>query len=262
MNSMEKVNLICELSNSKNNINIKNLCCFNELTKFINKYDVNELKEKLQNLMINITKNDESEKLLILKIYKRLSNIDIDSQNYKIELDNYNKYQKMYANDNETAKLIHNFNIDPIQEPEMRLNLIKQILTPHKLTQELLTYELLHYRPDNKMRILLDKNNLKEVSEKIKIEINRFNPIIISYIEDHSWTINYTDTLNFKVEQNTIIISNTIDTSDEENHILTTHMNMLVNYIKRIFKLLSIKYFIIEDSKYDFSWIFISINYA
>ena len=262
MNSMEKVNLICEQSNSKNNINIKDLCCFNELTKFINKHNITDLKEKLQNVMINISKNDESEKLLILKIFKKLSNIDTESQNYKIEADNYNKYQKMYANDNETAKLIHNFNTNSKQDPEEQLNLIKQILTPHKLTQELLTYELLHYRPDSKLKILLDENNLKEVSEKIILEINRFNPIIIAYIEDHSWTVNYTDTLNFKVDNNNIIISNTIDTSDEENHIITTHMNMLVNYLKRIFKFESIKYVIIEDSKYDFSWIFISINYA
>ena len=45
-----------------------------------------------------------------------------------------------------------------------------------------------------------------------------------------------------------------------ENINLVTHMNMLIHFIKRKFDISSIKYAIVEDNKYYFYWILISIG--
>ena len=197
---------------------------------------------------------------VILRIFKRLTLLESCSNEYKIESDKYNKYNKMYTYDNNIAVNIHKFN-NNLEKCYTQSELILKALTPYRMNQELLSYELLHYRPDNFNKIIFFNDNMDSISHNIRDEINRFNPIIQSYIEDKCWTVNFNDTLNFGVPKNKIIISNTISTYDIDNHIINEHMDMLLSYLKHIFKVSSMKYAIVEDNKYDLSWILISIGY-
>jgi hypothetical protein len=117
----------------------------------------------------------------------------------------------------------------------------------------------MHYRPDDKA--LFNEDNLVSIANQIKMDSDRFNPIIQHYLEDRSWILNTEDTLNFSVPKNKVILSNTINTHDQENTTIITHMDMLINYIKRHYKVPALKYVIVEDNKYYFTWILILIGY-
>jgi hypothetical protein len=277
------VNTVCDTEDWSHikNVNLKDMCdsesldCFEHMKQFVANYEASDLTTDIQNVMTNIpdlvhiTKNtDESrqlmhrfENLLMLKMFKRLKQLEKHGRDNKIKTDKYYKYQKMYINNNETAKMIHEFNLTSKKDKtdDQITILIEKVLTPHKMTQELLTYELLHYRPDNK--VLFNEENLEIIANQIKSELNRFNPIIKPYIEDQIWTLNLKDTMNFCVAKNKIILSNTINTQDQEHNTIIMHMDMMINFIKRCFKVPSLKYVIVEDNKYYFTWILISVGY-
>lgn len=261
---------------------------FNRIKTFVDQNDPNDLKRDMKKLSLttnisNVTNTEENSKavehslpsvdhrlplieptvaqikfenLLILKTFKRLHMLEKTCMNYKSEYEKYNKYQNMYLNDNAIADLVRDINLnqDSLQN---KLIMIQKIITPHKINQELLTFELLFYSP--KELISFDDKTLEEMAEFIKNDINRFNLIIQHLLENRSWTINSKDTLNFSLPKNKIIISNTIITYNEENSSLLMHMDMLADYIRRVYKV-SMKYTIVDDNKYHFSWIFIVIG--
>ena len=279
----QRINAVCETEECADieGVNLKDMCdfesldCFEHMKQFVAHYEPSDLTSDMQNVMqnlpdlVHITKDtDESkqimhrfENLLMLKMFKRLKWIEKYSYDNKIEMDKYYKYQKMYQNNNTSIKKIHEFNLKSDKDKtkdELSL-LVDEVLTPYKMSQELLTYDLLHYRPD--VKALFNEDNLASIANQIKTDLDRFNPIIQHYLEDRSWILNIEDTLNFSVPKNKIILSNTINTQDQENTTIITHMDMLINYIKRHFKVPTLKYVIAEDNKYYFTWILISIGY-
>lgn len=280
----QRVNTICQTEECADieGVNLKDMCdfespdCYEHMKQFVANYEAADLSTDMQNVMTNIPdlvhiakETEESkqimhrfENLLMLKMFKRLKWLEKHSHDNKTETERYYKYQKMYTtNSNATSKKIHEFNIKSEKEKTdtQYTALVEQVLTPHKMSQELLTYELLHYRPD--IKIIFNEENLETLANQIKFDLNRFNPIVQPYLEDHSWTINYKDTMNFQVGKNKIIFSNTINTDDHENNTLITHMDMMINFIKRRFKVPTLKYAIVEDNKYYFTWILISVGY-
>ena len=269
-------------------MNLKKMCdyesadCFELMKQFVVSCDATNISTDMKNIMTNVPdlahltgETEESkqvmhrfENLIVLKMFKRLKWLEKHSYDIRTEINDYNKYKKMYAGNNSISAMVREFNLKSINDHNNDHNnhdseimrLMEQILTPHKMTQELLTYELLHYRPIAK--VLFDRDDLSSVANQIKMTLNRFNLIIHPYLEDRcSWTVNYKDTLNFVVPKNKIVFSNTIDTQDQENNMIIAHMDMMINYIKRCYKIPSLKYVIVEDNKYYFSWILISMGY-
>lgn len=278
-----RVNTICETEECADieGVNLKDMCdfespdCFEHMKQFVANYDPADLSFDMQNIMTNLPDiahiakdTDESkqvmhrfENLLMLKMFKRLKWIEKYSHDSKSETEKYYKYQKMYINGNASAKKIHEFNLksDKDKTENQFVSLVEEVMTPHKMSQELLTYELLHYRPD--VKVAFNEDHLESIANQIKFDLNRFNLIIQPYLEDRSWTLNFKDTLNFSVPTNKVIFSNTINTEDQENNTIITHMDMIINFIKRRFKVPTLKYVIVEDNKYYFTWILISIGY-
>lgn len=248
---------------------------YQRMKQFVTRYEANDLTTDMLNVLqhlpdqVHIAKAtdksvqimDRFENLLMLRIFKRLKLIEKTSIDYKVEIDRYNKQTKPYVSNSSTVKKIHEFNIRPTESKmdEQCLELINQGLTNNKLTNELLMCELLHYRPESKT--IFNEDELEFIAHQIKSEIDRFNPIIRIFLEDQSWTVNFKSTLNFAVPECKIILSNSINTDDQENDHLIDHMDMMVKFIKRCFKIPSLKYKIVEDNKYHFSWILISIGY-
>ena len=115
------------------------------------------------------------------------------------------------------------------------------------------------YKPET--QIIPTENMSPGVTDMIISTLNRFSPIIQKYLEDHMWTANYKKTLNFDVRQNKVVFSNTISTEDAMNNNLTHYLDLMIRYVKKVFKLKSIKYKIIEDNKFDISWILIESGY-
>ena len=272
-------------------INLKDMCvnesqdCYERIQQFVANQKTEILLTDIQNVMknvpdlVHITKESEEseeskeskeskqamlcfENLLILNMFIRLKWLETCCYTTRTETNRYYKDQQLYITNNSIISAnIHLYNVmtetEKIEIPCYKL--LEQVLTPYKISQELLTYELLNYRPDNK--IMFNEMNLKSVADQIRSELNRFSPIVHSYLEDRVWTINYNDTMNFSVGKNKIVFSNTISTHNQENNILVAHINTMTKFIKKCFKIKTLKYAIIEDNKYYFTWILIFVGY-
>jgi len=272
------IHAVCETEECSEilGVDLKELCdiegdkVFDRVKKFVEdnnsdtlKLDIQKLFTKLPNT-IGSTDIDKInfENLLMLKTFKRLKLIEKGSSDYKAEYEKYDLYQNMYVNNSEKANMIHNINTTSKSEltAEEIDKIIETSLTPFKKHQELLKYELHFYEPVHKIKFT--ENNLKEVVSKICADINRFNQIIPDFLEDKRWTINIGDTLNFSIPNNRIVLSNTIATIDVTNAILITHLDMVLDYVKRVYKVTSTRYLIIEDNKFDISWVLITLGYS
>lgn len=290
-NIVAKLNKICDISEYHNDgyVSIKDMCelenthdckLFDQLLEYIESNDTNDIQKKLADIYtvndqptvddqpINISSNDsnaEYRNLITMRVFQRFKGLEHNCLEFREKSKQYNMYQKMYNTCKISAKEIHDYNVSEKQEnnnafdSNQKLELLMKAMTPYKMTQELLTYELLHFCNDPVVKF--DEDNCEDISNKIRYDVDRFNPIVQAYLEDRSWTINKKDTLNFSVPKNRIVLSNTIDTTVAKNTIFLTHMDMLVHYIKRCYKISSLKYLIVEDNKYDLTWVLIVIGF-
>lgn len=277
------IHAVCETEECSEifGVDLKELCdiegdkVFDRVKKFVEDNNSDTLKHDIQKLFTKCpdsatgylgSTNDNDkinfENLIILKTFKRLKLIEKESSDYKAEYEKYDLYQNMYVNNSERANIIHNINTTSINElNQIEIDkIIETTLTPFKKHQELLKYELNFYEPKHKIHFT--ESNLKEIVSKICADINRFNPIIQDFLEDKRWTINIGDTLNFTIPNNRVVLSNTIATLDITNAILITHLDMILDYVKRVYKVTSTRYLIIEDNKFDISWVFITLGYS
>lgn len=278
------IHTICETEECADPVivDLQDLCriegdhVFDRLKKFVDENNHDTLKREMQKLYGNLPKSTSSkintntqdyekfENLLILKMFKRLKLLEKECVEYKTEYEEYDTYNNMYINSSDNSNKVHSFNITAKEDRSDELGdidqFMKSIMTPHKKQQELLMYELMFYKPKTKIPFI--KNNLIDVATKISSDISRFSPIVNVTLEDHSWTVNTEDTLNFSVPQNRVVLSNTINSDDETDSTLATHLNMLIDYIKRLYKVTSAKYTIVPDNKFDVSWVLITIGFA
>lgn len=239
----------------------------NELDNFLQSQDPLFLKSNIDMLRLEFDKsglkNPEIKMSLILHVMERKEKYKKDVEQYKQEYEEYYRDHKMYVKNQKLASLIHEItsgNTNIIGEPEKEPDLLKLVLTPYKIRQELLTYELLHYKQTKKIKF--SNKNFIEISEKIKQDIDRFNLLIDPYVESKNWSVHYKDTLNFSVPKNRVAFVNTIEESETENMNLDTHVNMLIKYIARNYKIKSQKYIFPSDNKYVMAWVIILIGYV
>ena len=75
-----------------------------------------------------------------------------------------------------------------------------------------------------------------------------------------AWKININRQINFKVPESKLVFSNTVNEDDIDNDYLDTHLNMIVRYLERITDSKSIKYYVVEDNKYDIHWVLIVMS--
>lgn len=193
-----------------------------------------------------LLKTETSDKNVI-SLYEQLSTINEKCTRYKTAHDENKKKCNDYIVDVEITKQIRQLNIS---KQNINVDIFKKIMTSTKINNELLNYELLNYRAEEKQ--LFD-------IEKIKNDANRFNVLIDDIIEDKLWTEHLQDTQNFCVPPESIVLSNTLLSCDEDNKLLIEYMKNLTEYLKSCYHVRKLFYEIVEDNKYDISWIFIVI---
>lgn len=275
-----KLNKICEDDEPyyHSRVNLRKLCDKEHNFDIMKSFVENNNAETLRNDSDNIFKNIQTinqitehckedlrniELLLILRMFRKLKKIEKNCFEYRKESDKNNKFQKIYNNDNDysVAVAIRDYNNNNnSNNNNVGMELLKNIISPYKVRLELLKYELNCYRSKN--RVELNKYNYKSIANMMITEINHFNPNIETYIEDHTWTINYKNTLNFAVPSNKFIISNSTIIDNTNNTILIAHMDNLIQYLKKMFKTKSLRYLIVEDNKYYLSWILICVGFT
>lgn len=226
-------------------LSLKNMCDIEGTNKymciknFIKNTNIN-IKQEYDLLIKNKTYNQKLEYIIILKTYRRLKSMNTLYKNYKkLRVNTYNDY----IHNDETLELMNSMND--------KLFVLSKILTPYKINCELLTYELLYFTP-------YEKIDTDDICNTIKLAFDKYS-ILVKYLEDTFWILNYQDTLYFSIAKNTVVLSNTIDTKYE--NIIVEHMDRMVNYINRLYNI-KIQYKIKEDSKYNFSWVIVLINYT
>jgi len=238
-------------------LTLKNLCdiegvdMFDRIEQFRKDNDLNTMHKTL-------TIDDRSENLILLKTFKRLKRIEKACIAYKTDYERYDQSQNTYVDCTDRGEMIHNININSNNNTNTE-DYIKTLFTPYKIQQELLTYELFNYKP--KQKIPFTCNNCEDIAKIICDDISRFSPIMYSVLEDKSWTVHTEDTLNFSVPKDRIILSNTIRTIDSENSYLISHLDTLIDYISRVYKLASVRHIIVEDNKFYITWVLITLRY-
>lgn len=121
---------------------------------------------------------------------------------------------------------------------------------------EIIKYKLLYYEPTI---LTMTKSNHKQIAPIIKQELDSVIDIIEPYVEDTRWKINYKRELNFKVESNMVVFSNTVKPVFAENDFLITYLDIMMMYLRRMMGCRSINYTIEEDNKYDIFWLLIVV---
>jgi len=137
-------------------------------------------------------------------------------------------------------------------------SLLGYILTPYGKKMELIKYKLLYYKPKKQIRVR--KSNLPTVAIEIKAELDGITDILSPYVEDTKWKINIERNLNFKVPESKLVFSNTVNSDDIESEYLDTYLNMIIRYLERITDSNSVKFYIVEDNKYNIHWVLIAMS--
>lgn len=149
------------------------------------------------------------------------------------------EYKPLYQNNPNLYSQSHEINYKTNQE---KYEFLKNIFTEKKIETETLTYELLHYQG--------------EIKDTAFQTINKFNILIQDYLEDQFFREHTESTQYFIVRPNTTLFVNSVSRKNKHNTNLKTHLKMLESYLNRNFDS-KFKYYIMDDDKYDFCWIFI-----
>lgn len=187
----------------------------------------------------DIDSNDESTKSLREKTACLLENLQKHAETFKPKTT-----KTIYNINSELSLDCHQINSN-IENTIDKQNLINKIFTDNKLQNELLSYELQHFKSDT---FLPD--------DEILNTINKFNPLIEDYLENHIFIHNTKSTTSFIIKDKYNVYSNSICLKDKKNIIIKKHLNSLQKYLNRNFKS-DFKSYIEQDDKFDLCWIFI-----
>jgi hypothetical protein len=226
---------------------------------------------------------DDIKYQLILNVVDRIKRFENASDKYRKTYTDYYQISHVYhcQPDHSIATIVHdiNTNIKSIDQamnssiivnhmknhPEISSNdkthfaLMQLLITPTKIQNDMLTYELMYHTPHKK--ILFTCDNHIETMEIIRREIDRFIPLIQNFVDSKQWTVHNKKTLNFSPPKNRVLFVNTVDLEMFENTMLSNQLKLLEIYIQRNYSIRCIKWILQKDSKYDICWVFIVIGY-
>jgi len=252
----EKTN---EETKNGNNELIKSLCCddeklFNNLEEYVLSNDDKEIAKKINSLFkgdmkINDDEDNEILYLSVLNVFRKIKKLNLSTDEYMTDMKKSKTNEPEYdIKQLDKIKTLNDFKSSQVlTERGVELSYYRYILDTAYIVK----------RTD---RIRIDRNNYKEKIHGIVEEINKFNPLIETIIEDNEWRINLKDTMNFCVPKNRVVISNSIQTHDTDHPLLTSHLEKILRHIENIYDVSEIEYQITEDNKYSMSWIFIIIR--
>jgi hypothetical protein len=263
------------------------------MQKFIDRYDDQKLNRAVIDLFEDVKgldktdqkKLDKCAKLCALSVYKRLKFMEKRCADYQKRSDDFNIKTRTYRHPKvrrptkpgppgpdtefkdvdlaaEANSLLTRID-DPEQkmtrELDMRMTgLLGSMLTPYGKKIELIKYKLLYYIPEKQIRVR--RATLPTATVELKAELDGVSDILSPYMEDTKWKINTERSLNFKVPDSKLVFSNTVNEDDTESDYLDTYLNMIIRYLERITDSKSVKYYIVEDNKYDIHWVLIALS--
>jgi hypothetical protein len=205
--------------------------------------------------------NPEYVNFLIVRTYNLLTTMETGIEIYNdraTEIELIDKKNKTDFKNNKMAKTVR----DAINSNDTdKMNeCFLSILSPYKIMNNLLHYELRFYYPLNK--VSLYESNKDEISKMIKCELDRFHLLGINYFESKEWDINLNSTPIIRVPENFIILTNTVNeevSKDGDKNGLDVHITMLSEYIKRFLNN-RVKIYIKPDRKMHFDWVIVVIK--
>ena len=159
----EKINLLLgkcdDVKNTDSGISLCQLCdnegegVYKRVMEYINDTDISDIKIKIENdtdrnWLDNIDHDHSLENVLILKTYIRLKGMEKRCLEYRDKHKKYTENKKKYKKDEKIVEIIYGINTNNIEKTiDVDYNdIIRQIFTPHKINQELLSYELIFYK--------------------------------------------------------------------------------------------------------------------
>lgn len=159
-----------------------------------------------------------------------------------------NNYSRLYDLEYKDIDSINDDIVDHIHNKldvmnyEEKLILYKNIITEKKLNEKLLYYELLNYKPKEKINIL------NKLINKMEYYLNRYMIISkIALLEDNKWRIYTSKTNDYKLGKNEVIFENSVSE-------INSNVEIYIDNLIRIFNNLTDKYIISHDYV-DYSYI-------
>lgn len=166
-----------------------------------------------------------------------------------------NKNRFCYDKSKDIASLIHD-DISQIRNDEgYAFSILKKIFPREKIVKELLTYELLNYKPKEKV------NSLEELIQIAKSALNKFQYRVGGFnIEDSYWISGVHGNHRFKVKENQRILYNSVEKHHDKE--LIWFLENFVSYIQNFAdeSKFNVKYTIKNDDRFRLAWIVIYIT--
>lgn len=152
-----------------------------------------------------------------------------------------------------------NNNMSSIEQNEEELLAIhNKIAHPSILIKNILTYELLHYEPQEHEKV----SDLSSTSDLLERLLNRYQNIVGGFfIEDIKWTKHTVGSSRFAIHnENTIVLSNTTTKEHLYNADITSFLHNIITHANKYVTNLNITYKIVDDYKNEIYWICIIIK--
>jgi hypothetical protein len=155
-----------------------------------------------------------------------------------------------FNNSEENINLVH-LNLEKINDEKIARDIYLNIITHEKIKKEILTFELLNYKPDYQIKTIDDLIELfNNIIKKYQYKVGGYN------IEDSEWILCDSKNNRFKNKKNQKIIYNSIEKKNCD-HELIWFLESILEHIQKYINpdLYKIKYSIIEDEKNCICWI-------
>lgn len=153
---------------------------------------------------------------------------EVTKYNLYVELDNsYLDEEESTTQSEQLSEYIYN-NFNKMSEIELKY-MINKCISKKDITKIILTYELLHYKPEPK-QMALDEF-IKEVSSILQ----RYQGKAGGYsIEDSIWAVHKRDSERYEMEDNEVVFENTLFITSERDEETALFMKRIINRLESI----------------------------
>ena len=198
-----------------------------------------------------MTCNDDFIKLLVIRIYRKIKEIEHNAKLYKKKHDEY-QYKELYQKNKIDISVSPNLSFQYEKKSKKMLSnqlLAQRILGKDKIMAELLYYELLNCGQTN---CKLQQKEVDSIIFTIKNELDRYASLLYpTYTEDKEWMEHSEIVHLFRFPSNVKVVANSTEKRIEE---FAPILDMLLKYLQKKYDV-HIKYVVQEDVTYKFNWI-------
>jgi hypothetical protein len=187
--------------------------------------------------------------------FKKLRQSYIGSNLASSLFENKNSFENQGNED--LANLIHSDIKEICLDSSYAFFILKKIFPHEKAIREILNFELLNYKPKEKVNTLDEIINIAiSALTRFQYKVGGFN------IEDADWIVNDNSSKRFKIEKNQKILYNSIENRSCDKELLL-FLDNVISYVRRHIENennFDIKYTFKKDDRFVLSWIVIIVT--